>query len=297
MISRSSEPSHHLNLHLPRTHSGLRRVCFIRWGEERTVRPWKKRWSDGGKTRCTWSGASGKEQEKAPEIDTKSLSPSNDSAFFVGWWKDVFSHCKQYIRIPCTNTWGYHAPNLQGQCPSKILEGFVPGFQITAGIWSLTVVLVKTGNHQQLLLQALILSQGLAKMFPSMTSVLQISCLVANKTFKCKERKCGPLVHDVTKRWKNTKLTGKLSAMESKNTIKAAPNSQPPKFFLRRCCGETVPGRQCLVTVDTLKPTGWSPFSPALKEAVVSSLVRRFNALSQQYINQWLFLVPLKGGR
>ena len=45
------------------------------------------------------------------------------------------------------------------------------------------------------------------------------------------------------------------------------PNCQPPKSFLRRCCGETVPGgQQFLVrTPNTLKPTGEVLFVPFLQ--------------------------------
>ncbi len=138
----------------------------------------------------------------------------------------------QHLRIPCPQP----SRTVSKQNPWR----FFPGFQISAGIWSLTVVLVKTGNHQQLLLQALILSQGLAKMFPSMTSVLQISCLESNKTFKCKERKCGPLVHDVTKRWKKYKVDRQIICHGIQKYHQSCSKQPASKVFskalLRRNC-------------------------------------------------------------
>lgn len=86
------------------------------------------------------------------------------------------------IRIPCTNNLRIPSPQpsrtVSKQNPLRLFR-----FQITVEICSLTVILVKTGNHQQLMLQALILSQGLAtKTCPSMNQCsFPISCIVSKK--------------------------------------------------------------------------------------------------------------------
>lgn len=221
------------------------------------------------------------------------------------------------IRIPCTNNLRIPSPQpsrtVSKQNPLRLFR-----FQITVEIWSLTVILVKTGNHQQLMLQALILSQGLTtKTCPSMNPCsFPISSILSNKTFKSK-KKCDPLVHDVTKKWNIQRFTCRLSAMESKSV--SSCSKQPAskvfsKALLRRNCAwwSTV---SC-ATPKHVETNRWSLKSflchfyswnfdlaafrlshSALKEAVVSSLVRRLNALKSWSLNMHSFPRPTSGSQ